>query len=252
MPAYQSVEKTYASGGVKSLPLQIQVPTGAAPTAAGVFHDHLPGSDVPVYFIAEHHLLGRSQIYGYDDDPYRFCFFCRAAIELVTHLGWIPEVIHSHDWHAAPALAWLATSGQRDDRYRHMALIFTIHNLAHQGRTSRNLLPYLGVDTPPLREERTGEVNFMARGIYHAHLISTVSPTYSREIMTPQGGVDLDGLLRFRHFDVHGILNGLDVELWNPATDPNLVRNFRAGSIESRIENKLALQSKLGHEVPET
>ena len=155
-------------------------------------------------------------------------------------------MIHAHDWHAAPALLWLATAGQSDDRYRRLATVFTIHNLAHQGRSSWNLLGYLGVLTGSLREEGYGEINFMARGIYHATMISAVSPTYAREIMTYEGGNGLDGLLRFRHYDVHGILNGLDYEQWNPSTDRLIARKYDADHLDLRIHNKLALQDRLG------
>src|SRR5205807_1159090 len=97
-----------------------------------------------------------------------------------------------------------------------------------------------------LAEERRGEVNFMARGIFHATMISTVSPTYAREIMGREGGCGLDGLLRHRHFDVHGILNGLDYEVWNPATDKHLAAPFDAGTLDRRLENKRALQARAG------
>src|SRR5262249_8928052 len=91
-----------------------------------------------------------------------------------------------------------------------------------------------------------GEVNFMARGIYHATMISTVSPTYAREIMGREGGAGLDGLLRHRHFDVHGILNGLDYEVWDPTTDRHLAAPFHAGTLERRREDKRALQAGAG------
>ena len=96
----------------------------------------------------------------------------------------------------------------------------------------------IGVDAPAMSDEGWDEVNFMARGIYHATLINTVSPTYAREIMTPEGGNGLDRLLRFRHFDVHGILNGVDYDVWNPATDPHLVARYDATDPSARAANK--------------
>jgi starch synthase len=107
-------------------------------------------------------------------------------------------------------------------------------------------LHYLGAGVEPLIEENWQHVNFMARGIYHATMINTVSPTYAREIRTPQGGANLDGLLRYRHYDVHGILNGLDYEVWNPATDNNLHKNFGVSTLSDRIQNKRALQKTIG------
>ncbi|MGH2523916.1 MAG: glycogen synthase, partial [Anaerolineales bacterium] len=219
---------------------------GAGLLPAGVFAGQLPGSDVPVYFIAERNLFDRPDLYGYWDDAYRFAFFSRAALELTLALGWRPDVVHGHDWHSAPALTWLATAGQADGRLRGIPSLFTIHNLAHQGQTGWAIFDYLGLLTNGLLEEKYGEVNFMARGIYHATLINTVSPTYAREIMTPPGGAGLDSLLRFRHFDVHGILNGLDYAVWNPAADQRLAAPFDAGRLEARVVNKRALQARAG------
>jgi starch synthase len=249
MPAYQAQERAARAGegGFVPLPGALSVPTGGGPLQAGVFQTVLPGSDVPLYLIAESSLFDRPNIYGYDDDPYRFAFFSRAALALVAALGFHPDVVHAHDWHAAPAVMWLDTVGRGDGRFFGAATVFTIHNLAHQGRSSRRVARYLGVDVPPLLDESGwDEVNFMARGIFHASLVNTVSPTYAKEILTPEGGNGLDPLLRARHQDVYGILNGLDYDVWNPATDPRLVSTFDAGHIERRVANKLALQERLG------
>lgn len=245
MPAYQAIERGYA--GVEPLSLALNVPMGDQPVPAGVFQGKLPGSEVPIYFIAQHHLFDRPEIYGYWDDPYRFAFFSRAALDLtVAALGWRPHVVHAHDWHSAPAITWLATAGQQDPRYAAMPTVFTIHNLAHQGRAPWHIFAYMGILTHSLMEEPYGEVNFMARGIYHATMINTVSPTYAREIMTPEGGAGLDSLLRYRGFDVHGILNGLDTDEWNPGTDPRLAATFGPGDWEKRQENRRALQELVG------
>lgn len=245
MPAYRNIE--YGYPGVSPTQIRLNVPTGDGLAPAGVFSGELPGSDVPVYFVAETHLFNRPEIYGYGDDPYRFAFFSRAALDLVVAaLGWRPDVVHANDWHTAPAVTWLATAGQGDPRYQQLPTIFTIHNLAHQGQTEWQIFDYLGLQTHSLSEEAYGQVNFMARGIYHATMINTVSPTYAREIMTPEGGAGLDGLLRSRSFDVHGILNGIDHEEWNPATDSRLAANYEAETLDKRAENRRALQKVAG------
>lgn len=244
MPAYHNIEAGYP--GVESMPLQLNVPTGSGTVQAGAFESKLPGSEVPVYFIAESGLFNRSTIYGYWDDPYRFAFFSRAAFALTESIDWQPDVLHAHDWHSAPAIVWLATAGQANPRYRDVGSVFTIHNLAHQGRTSWNVFDYLQLYTHSLTEEPYGEVNFMARGIYHANLINTVSPSYAREIMTPDGGAGLDGLLRSRQRDLHGILNGIDYDSWNPSTDKRLPSQFDKESLEQREENRRALQATVG------
>jgi starch synthase len=244
MPAYASIEAGVP--GVQPMPLQLNVPIRGGTVQAGAFFGRLPGSDVPIYFIAQRDLFNRPTIYGYWDDPYRFAFFSRAALDLALAMRWRPDVVHAHDWHTAPAITWLATAGNADDRFRGMPTVFTIHNLAHQGKASWDIFDYLRIQTHALTEESYGEVNFMARAIYHGTMISTVSPTYAREIMTPEGGAGLDGLLRQRGFDVHGILNGLDTDDWNPAAGKHLAAPFDAGSLDARRANKRALQEAAG------
>jgi starch synthase len=248
MPAYRAIESGIHDGrfDLDVFPGQLFVPVGGGTVQAGAFEGRLPGSDVPIYFIAEAELLNRPEVYGYDDDPYRFAFFSRAVFELSAALGWRPDVVHANDWHTAPAVAWLDTAGRADERFQGIPSLFTIHNLAHQGRSGWAIMDYLGIWTHSLTEEAYGEVNFMARAIYHATKVNTVSPTYAEEIMTPQGGSGLDGLLRHRAYDVHGILNGLDYAAWDPALDPRLAGRFDSQDISERIQNKRALQARSG------
>jgi starch synthase len=250
MPAYGPIEAAQRSGrwGIRAHATTLQVPMGFGLVPAGVLHTTVPGSAVPIYFIADWHRFGdRPFFYGYQDDAYRFAFFNRAALDLmIAAFGWRPDVVHAHDWHTAPAVTWLGTAGQGDPRYAGLPTVYTIHNLMHQGWCPWNVFAYLGLITHGLNEERYGEVNFMARGIFHATMINTVSPTYGREIMSREGGCGLDGLLRYRHFDVHGILNGLDYETWNPATDKHLAATFDSGRLHQRLVNKRALQARAG------
>jgi len=248
MPAYRAIETDYYAGrgGLTARAGGMLVPMRGQGWPAGVYEGRLPGSDVPIYFIAERSLFDRAELYGYDDDPYRFAFYGRAALELTKVLGWRPDLVHAHDWHTAPAITWLANAGQATDDFRGIGSVFTIHNLAHQGRGGWDILTDLGVVTHGLLEETFGQVNFMARGIYHATLINTVSPTYAREILTGSGGAGLDGLLRYREGDVHGILNGLDYEVFDPATDRRLAATFTAETIMERLANKRALQARAG------
>jgi starch synthase len=248
MPAHASIEEALGEGrwGLRALPERFEVPFGPGTVPTGVLSCDLPGAAVHVYFVANRDLLGRERIYGYEDDPWRYAYFSRAALEWVDRLGWRPDVVHAHDWHAAPAVTWLATAGSHDDRFRGIPTVFTVHNLMHQGRGPWGILDALRLVTNGLREEGFGQVNFMARGIYHATLINTVSPTYAREILTPEGGQGLHELLGFRHYDVHGILNGIDVEVWNPAADPHLAAPFDVDRLRARAANKTALQETLG------
>ncbi len=249
MPAYRPIEHGYHTDnpfGLAALPGELRVPTGAGTFPAGVLHGRLPGSPVPVYFIAEWNLFGREKIYGYEDDPYRFAFFSRAVFELLAALDWHPDVLHAHDWHAAPAITWLATAGQSDPRWRNLPSLYTIHNLAYQGQARWEIFDYLQLLTHSLAEEPYGWVNFMARGIYHANQVNTVSPTYAREITTPEFGEGLDRLLRARGPDLHGILNGIDTGFWNPASDPVLAQHYHADDLAGKAACKRDLQARAG------
>ncbi|MEM7113676.1 MAG: glycogen synthase [Chloroflexota bacterium] len=243
MPAYSNIEAGYP--GVSPMPMVLNVPIRAGTSPAGVFHGTLPGSEVPVYFIAEHNLFNRPEVYGYDDDAYRFAFFSRAALDLTVALHWRPDLVHAHDWHTAPAITWLATAGRHDPHFGRIPTIFTIHNLAHQGSVSWDIFDYLNIQTYSLNEEPYGQVNFMARGIHHATLLNTVSPTYAREITTAEGG-SLHTLLQNRGIDLHGIINGLDYDVWNPTSDPRLANQFSLDQMEKRLDNRRALQRWVG------
>ncbi len=244
MPAYAAIEQGYP--GVTAWHRGMIVPMGAGGINAGIYQGTLPDSDTPIYFVAERNLFDRDEIYGYNDDPYRFAFFSRAALQIARELNWRPDVIHAHDWHAAPALTWLATAGQQDPFYQDIGSVFTIHNLAHQGQTAWRIFDYLGIWTHGMVEEPYGTVNFMARGIYHAGIVNSVSPTYAREIMTPEGGAHLEKLLQHRSGDLHGILNGIDIDLWNPATDTRLSHHYSTKKLADRAKNKEALQKMVG------
>jgi starch synthase len=247
-PAYRATEEALRAGrGIRALsPIRVPVrPAGGWQAVdAGVLEGRLPGSEVPVYFLACRPLYDRDRVYGYEDDPYRFALLGRGAFELLASVGWRPDLLHAHDWHAAPAVAWLALAP--DSRHQGIPSVYSIHNLSHQGRSSRDLLSFLGVEAAALPEESSGEVNFMARGIQHAAAVSTVSPTYAREILTVPGGAGLDGLLCRRAGDLSGIVNGLDTVEWDPVRDRRLPRPFGASTLDARAANKRELQIRSG------
>lgn len=197
--------------------------------------------DLPVYLLGdEEFLTPRDKIYGYDDDPVRFLFFCQAVAAAFPLLGWRPDVVHANDWHAAPLVVWL--SGEKNS----MPSVFTIHNIAYQGVCDRAVLGRAGLgELGPLEVEPPGLVNWMAQGIAHADVITTVSPTYAREITETAAGAGLSPLLK-RRAQIFGILNGIDTEYWNPATDPYIVQRFTWKSRALREANKAALQRDHG------
>jgi starch synthase len=203
--------------------------------------------DVPVYMVDNARYFDREGIYMYPDDADRFIFFCRAALEALRHLDWRPDVIHCNDWHTAIVPNWLSTLYKDDAFFSGMVTVYTIHNLAYQGIFGYRVLEIAGIDEwgfqyHPETADLNEVVDMMGRGIYFADLVNTVSETYAREILTPEYGERLDPILRDRRDRLFGILNGIDYETANPATDPYIAVNYDISSLDTRVENKLALQ----------
>lgn len=175
------------------------------------------------------------------DNAVRFAALGRAAATLAQAMR--ADVLHAHDWQAGLAPAYLRFAPRR------VPCLFTIHNMAYQGKYPAAVFPALGLpDAAFAREglEYYGAVGFLKAGLWFADAINTVSPSYAEEILTPDGGMGLDGLLRGRAGELHGILNGLDVTDWNPASDPALAARFSAGDPVPRAANKAALQARFG------
>jgi starch synthase len=177
------------------------------------------------------------------DNPYRFAWYCHAVAALAVDDGWRPDVVHSHDWPAALAPAVLSLYPSRP------RTVFTIHNLAFRGLCDRANFQHLRLPAAWWHHERLeffGQCSLLKAGLVFADRVTTVSPTYAREILTPEHGHGLDGLLRHRAADLTGILNGIDVEVWDPATDPNLAENYSAQDLRGRHANRRMLQRIAG------
>lgn len=175
------------------------------------------------------------------DNPIRFAGFAAAAARAAQELGF--DAVHAHDWQAGLVPAYLATAGGGPRS------LFTIHNLAFQGQFHASLFPVLGL--PPAfmatdGVEYHGGVGYLKAGLWFADRLSTVSPTYAAEITAPEGGMGLDGLLRGRAAVLEGIVNGLDVAEWDPATDPHLPAPFDAQHLPARAANRAALRARMG------
>jgi starch synthase len=202
------------------------------------------GGDVPVYLIWDEKFFSpRERVYGFDDDAQRFTFFGRAVAAALPIIDWVPDVIHANDWHTAVTPTWLAYEGRYLPQFRHPASLFTVHNLAYQGISGRLILTFARMEyVKHLEIEPPGQVNWMAQGIANADLVSTVSPTYAREILEPDAGAGLAPLLQKRQDRLVGILNGIDYDLWNPASDPHIPQRFDLSSLNMRAVNKASLQ----------
>lgn len=183
---------------------------------------------------------------GYDhpDNWARFAALSKAAAEIGLGAveSWIPDVVQAHDWQAALAPLYLAMGGTRRP-----ASLVTIHNLAFQGAFPHRIFPLLGLPESAWSLEGVeyyGSVGFLKAGLHAADAITTVSPTYAREIVTPEGGMGLDGLLSGRVERLHGIVNGIDTRVWDPATDTLIAARYDASRLDRREENRRALEEE--------
>jgi len=208
---------------------------------------------VPVYLIAASRYYDRPELYGeggvpYSDNAERFVFFSRAVLALTAFLG-TPHVLHAHDWHAALVPAFLRADAARYPAAQTARTVLTIHNLAYQGDFWAEDWHLLNLDRRWFTFsalEAWGRINFLKGGISFADAITTVSPSYAREVQTPQYGCGLDGALRYRSRDLVGILNGIDTEVWDPARDPFLPAHYDAVARAGKALCKRALEKELG------
>ncbi len=220
---------------------------------AGVYRKRL-ANNLTVYFIDYEEYFGRSNLYtddrgfAYPDNAQRFIFFSRATLELARRLDFSPDIIHANDWHTAPLPIWLNSSLRNDPFFKNSRSIFTIHNLQHQGIFDASTFEYLELSPKhfnPFELEALGALNLMKGAIYHADKISTVSPSYAKEIQTPQFGFGLQEHIKAHSYKLRGILNGVDYEEWNPATDSYLIANYDIGYMEGKAKCKRDLQARM-------
>lgn len=222
----------------------------------GLLRGHLPGSDVPIYFVAHDPLFHRRTIYaanenGDDDNIWRFALFVRAAVEGLKRLGRKPQVLNAHDWHPALAPMLAAWSNWRDRWFDDVASVLTIHNIAYQGIYAPDKFPILGLPLDVWTGgalEFGGALNLLKGAIVAADMITAVSPTYAREIRTKAGGLGLDGILRSRPDRIVGILNGVDTSVWNPAHDTLIAATYTADALDGKAECRKELCKLAGFE----
>lgn len=210
----------------------------------------VPVGNVRFHLVTGSPIPGRGPVYGagiHEDGP-KFIFFSLAALWATQALGWKPDVVHCHDFHAGAAAWWLATAGRQNDFFRDVACVFTIHNLPYAGfGAGRYLSDYHVPRSDALLALPPGYRDSpLALGILGGDVLSTVSPTYAREILRPEAGRGLEGVLAARADRLVGILNGIDTEVWNPSTDPNIAERYSLALLDRRAANKRALQSEAG------
>ncbi len=208
------------------------------------------GQGIKVYFIENEKYFNRDNLYtdkngDYPDNLDRFNYYCRRTLELLKEINFKPDIIHVHDWQAALIPVYLKTTYALEPFYKNTKTVLTIHNIGYQGLFPKDEFPKLGLDWSLFNMERLefyGKVNLLKGGIVFSDLISTVSPTYSKEIQTKEFGFGLEGILFKRKKSLFGILNGLDYSIWNPETDKFIAANFSAGNTSAKAKDKEDLQ----------
>ncbi len=243
LPLYQQIDKSVLSSSVvEDVPVQWRgriTPTRVYPSDA---------AGAPAYLIDAPEYFAKPAIYGYSNDHERFAFFSRAALALVRHLDWKPDIVHGNDWPCGFAIMELRAARRYDDFFRNTKTLFSIHNLAYQGAFDPGDLWWLGFGESPDKEDfmLKGAASALKAGLIAADALSTVSRRYAEEIRTPEHGYGLDWLLRARSDRLAGITNGVDYELWNPQTDPHIAATFSAKDLTGKRACKRDLVRRFG------
>lgn len=226
----------------------VAVHRGGGDHVAHVFAADVAG--VPFWLLTGPPIPKGRTIYGsgIEEDGPKFIFFSLAALWSAQALGFRPHVIHAHDFHASAAVWWLASEGRRNEFFAPVTSVLTIHNLPYAGQGAGRALGEYQLPAPQAISvlPESFRDSLLGLGILAANEISTVSPTYAREIQTPEHGRGLDGVLRARSDHLTGILNGIDVRAWNPASDEAIASRYDADRLELRAPNKGALQREAG------
>lgn len=251
MPRYYKIDRST----LEPLEGPMGVPAGYIEAWTEVYQGTMPGTEgLPVYFIDHEQSFGRDGVYGtsadpdFHDNPYRFSVLCHGAFQLCRKIDWYPDIIHAHDWSAALAPVLLRFI-QRNNGFQKTASVFTIHNLGYQGVYGKYNYPATGLDWNFFYAagfEDWDRINFLKAGLTSADMLTTVSPTYAKEIQTPSSGFRMDALLRHRSQDLVGILNGVDTDVWNPSKDTFIAENYSVKNLEGKAKDKATLQERMG------
>jgi starch synthase len=246
LPLYGSINKK--KYGLKKIYSNFEIPSNKHLVKVNVWEALFPGSSVKVYFIDASKYFSEKDIYIHGDNSERFLFFSLATLYTLPIMEFHPDIIHIHDSH--PALIPDIIKTSRINHLKNIKTLFTIHNFRYQGKADPIVLSTGNLRKDSLKsltvDARDGDINFMVQGLLNADLINTVSKTYADEITTSFYGAGLERLLRERKDDLSGILNGIDVDFFNPEKDEHIKEKYSITDIEKKVKNKLFLQKKLG------
>lgn len=235
--------------------ISFSIPIGSKTVGGTLWRSTLPQSRVPVLLVRHDEYFDRTELYGaggvdYIDNCERFVFFCRAVLETMRLLNLQVDIVHAHDWQTGLLPAYLKTEYRGVPGYERVASLFTIHNLAYQGQFWHWDMLLTGLDWKYFnwhQMEFFGKLNLMKTGLVFADALNTVSPRYAEEIQSAPLGCGLEGVLQQRRDVLSGIINGVDYELWNPASDSHIAQTYTPQTwVEGKAACKAALQAQLG------
>ena len=263
MPRYYKID----CKKLELLKNSINISIGPKKISALVYKTEMPGTTtkknkdgLPIYFIDYENAFGRDGIYGtptepdFGDNPFRFSILCNSVFKLCKKIDWYPDIMHAHDWSASLAPVLLKFY-KRTGNFAHTASILTIHNLGYQGVYGKHNYPLTGMAWNEFYTagfEDWDNMNFLKAGLVSADVLTTVSPTYAKEIQRPEHGFRMDSIIRQRKDDLFGIINGVDTDVWNPSTDKKIPTKYTTQTIDKKAKNKSALQKRMGLKIDPT
>ena len=244
MPLYDTISEELRSK--MNFITSITVPVAWRRQYCGIFEARHDG--ITYYLLDNQYYFKRGSLYGFYDDAERFAFFSRAVLEVIPYIDYTPDIIHCNDWQTAMIPVYLDRFYRYDSKYANIKTVYTIHNIQYQGKYGAELVEdVLGL---PKEDENLvtydGCVNLMKAAIQCADKVTTVSPTYAKEILDPYYSHGLDRILKEYTYKLCGIVNGIDTVVYNPETDKNIFANYSADDFSKKAENKLDLQKYMG------
>jgi len=251
LPKYSTIDEAkydlHYEYSIGEMPIRV----GGTPWSVHVQRSKIPGSAVDIYFIDCPHYFHRGKIYTSDrDEDERFILFSKAVIEALQYMQWAPDVIHCNDWQTALIPLMIRENYGWDKFFDGTATLLSIHNIGYQGLFSPSALAAAEIRQdlffPGGPLEKDGAVCFLKAGILYSEIVSTVSETYAREILTPAYGAGMEAILQSRVQDLHGVINGIDTGEWDPETDRHLPFHYSMQSLEGKRRNKQFLLEKVG------
>ena len=244
MPLYDNIKQELKD--TMKFITNISVPVAWRRQYCGIFEARAGG--VIYYLLDNQYYFKRDSLYGFYDDAERFAFFSRAILEIIPYIDFKPDIIHCNDWQTALTPVYYSTMYANQPGYENIKTVFTIHNIQYQGVYGEELLDnVVGINHAHKNLlEYDGTVNLMKGAIETANAVTTVSPSYAKEILDPWYSHGLDTILKERSFKLRGILNGIDVINYDPETDKDIFKNYSADNVRGKYVNKRELQKLLG------